>query len=113
MIWDEKIPEPAALELFTKLIKIRKANAVLVEGRFKPIRLTENKKVLSYLRDDGQKRAVIIINNSDSAVSVELRKELFNHSPITDCLHEKKYNINVGKSLNLKVDKMDAVILSS
>ncbi len=113
MIWDEKIPEPAALELFTKLIKIRKANAVLVEGRFKPIRLTENKKVLSYLRDDGQKRAVIIINNSDSAVSVELRKELFNHSPITDCLHEKEYNFNEEQSLKLNVDKRDAVILSS
>ena len=115
MIWDREVTEPALFNLYKRLIRIRKDYQVLVNGSIRFIELSKNKGVLSFIRDNGSEKAMVIINNSDSTVKVEIKKAYFNKTEVTDQLHNRKYRFNTRESeeiVSININKMEAVLLT-
>lgn len=63
MIWDEDKQNKELLQLYKKLIKIRKENKELVYGDYKPLYLEDN--VIIFERNSDNGSVIIAINNNE------------------------------------------------
>ncbi|WP_313119699.1 glycoside hydrolase family 13 protein [Proteiniclasticum ruminis] len=74
--------ENSILSFYKKLIEIRKSSEALSTGSFVPVD-TENKKVLSYLRQKGEDTYLIVINLSGSLAEANLMDvSAYNFKPV-------------------------------
>jgi glycosidase len=57
------------------MISIRKANPVLIYGKYIPL-LEQSKTVFAYLREYANNRCLILLNFSDMATEIQLKTDL-------------------------------------
>ena len=63
MIWDEKKQNKEILNLYKKLIKIRKKNKALIHGTFEVVYCKE--EVMGFIREYCNDKILVIFNNSE------------------------------------------------
>lgn len=68
MIWDEDKQNKELLNLYKKLIAIRKENKELVYGDYRPLYLED--KVIIFERNDGKNSMIVAINNNEESYIV-------------------------------------------
>ena len=74
--------ENSILSFYKKLIEIRKSSEALSTGSFVPVDI-DNKKVLSYLRQQGEETYLIVINLSGSLAEANLMDvSAYNFKPV-------------------------------
>ena len=94
------------LDYYKKLIKIRKNNDVVSEGRFIPI-LEDHPNVLAYIRELNGKRILIACNFYENKTRVSLEK--FNGSEYVTILSNSEKN-SIDKE-NLFLEPYGAIVL--
>lgn len=94
MIWNEDEQNKDLLQLYKKLIAIRKENKELIYGDYKPLYLEDN--VIVFERNDGENSMIIAINNNEEDYVVN---KLFKKKTI-DLISEEPVSLN--KELALK-----------
>jgi len=70
MIWDKDRQNAKLLEFYKHLIKLRKANPVLVYGEYKMIYIDDELSLLIYSRYTESDEIIVVINNSDTEVDI-------------------------------------------
>ncbi len=108
MTWDKATPDNSMLNFYKKLIQIRNANPVLQSGDPAILMANDAKKSLAYSRALNGKMAVIAINRSDSAQSLEI--PLASAAKFADALSGKSYAVANG-SLKVELPPLSSAIL--
>ena len=96
MVWDENKWDKETLVLHKKLIKLRKTQSALKYGKFIPWIIDNEKKIIGYLRSDGEETIAIIINNSPLQQQIEVE---------VDWNVNDKYMINIIEGEQYEVKK--------
>ncbi|WP_139906037.1 glycoside hydrolase family 13 protein [Clostridium thermarum] len=97
MIWEKEGQNIELLDLYKKLIALRKNNKVLVYGDYKPLLLEDN--VIVFERSNDEETMIMAINNNDEA------KEILTPfaSRVRDAITGEELSLEKG----LKLDKMN------
>jgi cyclomaltodextrinase len=102
-------------ELFSfykNLIKIRKENTVLSNGKMEYLIIDDEREMLAYSRFDGNSEVIVIFNNSEKIQSVNIFKKQRKNN-YKNILNEIKINVQDTKGINLKLPPKSCVILKS
>ena len=108
MTWDKATPENSMLSFYKKLIQIRNANPVLQSGDPAILMANDGAKTLAYSRTLNGKMAVIAVNRSESAQSLEI--PLSQTAKFADALNGKTYAVANG-SLKVELPPLSSAIL--
>ena len=71
MIWNYEKQNSELLELYKKMIRIRKENKTLIYGDYKTIYCKDN--VIAFIRKDKKSTMLIVINNTYKKIKIDLK----------------------------------------
>lgn len=93
---------------YKQIIKIRKENSVLINGKINKIYASENNRVFIFERVNSSQSIICVLNRETSSVETELNIPL----PYTNLLNNKKLTPKNGKIL-LKIPALTGMILKT
>lgn len=104
MVWEEDKQDKELLELYKKLISIRKENKVLIYGEYKHLYLEDN--VVVFERSNDKETMIIAINNNDEHYEIgsALTGKVF------DVISQEELSLEKGLSLDKMSYRMFKVI---
>ena len=108
MTWDKATPDNSMLNFYKKLIQIRNQNPVLQSGDPAILLADDAKKSLAYSRTLGGQMAVVAINRSESAQTLDV--PLSSSAKFVDALSGKSYVAADGR-LKVELPPLSSAIL--
>jgi neopullulanase len=98
MPWDESQWDMDLLNHYKKLIHIRKAHPALRSGRYKTFYVNPYKGIYSFIRQSGDEKILVLLNNSNSVYPLEvpIEMEFANSSEFRCLLSGKTYHVENG-----------------
>jgi len=109
--WEKSPRRKKIHDFYAKLTSIRNSHPALRTGSFRTV-LTKG-KVYAFMREKGEERILVVLNNENSArdVEIDLTELGFKEGTIfRDLLNEKSYTTSGGR-LKLKLDALKGAIL--
>lgn len=88
-IEDDLKRNDSIVKFYRKVIAFRKSNPVLTYGIYTPVN-PEHKKVISYIRDDGNDRMLIVINLTDKQAKIDFSGMQVSNATILLGTHGKR-----------------------
>lgn len=109
MIWDTERQSADMLAWYRQLISIRKNRKALTGGRFRVWFTDEPRNVIGYVRQSGQERVGLLINNSPNAYTLDVSPFSETGQPMTEVLSNRR--IEGGENLRISIGPFECLIL--